>query len=74
MGMILSSEEKLVLFLPKRSIETLQHLIMRQIHEAQLDLERGINTEDQSLIAASEAELRCLDPIAKELDQIKVHM
>lgn len=67
-------EEKLVLFLPKRSIEILQRIISRQVHEVQLDLERGISTEDQSLISMSEAELRCLDPIAKELDQVKIHI
>lgn len=67
-------EEKLVLFLPKRSIPVLQGIIQRQIIEAQQDLERGIRHEDQSLISSSEAELRCLDPIAKELDQVKVHI
>lgn len=74
MSMLSSSEEKLVLFLPKRSIEILQSIVLRQISEVQLDLERGIRLEDQSLIAISEAELRCLDPIAKELDQVKIHI
>lgn len=74
MSMLSPSEEKLVLFLPKRSIEILQSIVLRQISEVQLDLERGIRLEDQSLIAISEAELRCLDPIAKELDQVKVHI
>lgn len=68
------SEEKLVLFLSKHSVATLHNLVTKQICEAQMDLERGIRDDDQSLISASEAELRCLDPIAKELDQVKVHI
>ena len=67
-------EEKLVLFLPKRSIEMLHNIVARQIHDAQLELEKGIRSEDQSLISSAEAELRCLDPIARELDQVKVHI
>lgn len=68
------SEEKLVLFLSKRSVAALHGLVEKHIREAQLDLEEGIRNEDQSLISASEAELRCLDPIARELDQVKVHI
>lgn len=68
------SEEKLVLFLSKHSVAALHNLVVKQIHEAQQDLERGIRNDDQSLISSSEAELRCLDPIAKELDQVKVHI
>jgi hypothetical protein len=72
--MAMMSEEKLVLFLPKRSIMALHDIVTRQILEAQIDLERGISSEDQSLISSSEAELRCLDPIAQELNQVKAHI
>jgi len=74
MDMTTLPEEKLILLLPKRSIHVLQGIIQRQILEAQQDLERGIKHEDQSLISSSEAELRCLDPIVKELDELKAHI
>jgi hypothetical protein len=67
-------EEKLVLLLPKRSISVLRGIIARHVQEAQIDLDRGIRSEDQSLISASEAVLRCLDPITKELELTKEHI
>ena len=64
-------EEKLILLLPKRSIALLHTIVAQQVEDAETELRSGIEAENQSLISSSEAMLRCLDPIIKELDTIK---
>lgn len=71
MSMSQMPEEKLILLLPKRSIALLHTIVTQQVEDAETDLRSGIEAENQSLISSSEAALRCLDPIIKELDAIK---
>ena len=65
-------EKLITIILPERSIATLLNIVEQNVRDAEQELSSGLQHEDTSVIAASEAALRALDPIHRELARLGI--
>ena len=63
-------ERIITISLSERSIATLLNIVEQSVRDAEQELCEGLQHEDTSMIAASEATLRALDPIHRELARL----